>query len=93
MVRGKGESRGRDVLAEGGESRMRVAGVPDQRVRVRDRRVTDRDAAQVVAFWPGELHLLADERGDVGGVGDHVPEGLGAEVRVRPFDAQVEGGG
>jgi hypothetical protein len=47
MVRGKGASRGRDVLAEGGESRMRVAGVPDQPRRIVRRRPARR---------PGRVH-------------------------------------
>jgi hypothetical protein len=78
------------MLAQCGERWVRVVVSPDQRVPVQQRGAADEDAAQVVTVRPEDLQLLGDERGDVGGVGDHVVQRLGAEVRVRLLDPRAE---
>ncbi len=65
-----------------GQPRMRVAGVPEQGVRIDRRRIAHRDAPQVVAGRPDQGRVLAEEGRHRRGLGDRVQEGLDAEVRA-----------
>jgi hypothetical protein len=51
------------------------------------------DAPQTVVGRPQQPGLLADEGGKFRGVGDHVQEGLGAEVGADRVDGKTERGG
>jgi len=57
---------------------VRVVGTPEQRVRVDRFRPGQWDAPQVVVGGPEQPGQLADERGQVRGVGDRVHEGARA---------------
>jgi putative peptide zinc metalloprotease protein len=82
--------RGTGELAQRGEGGVRVAGTPDQRVRVDGGRITYRDAPQIVPGGPGEPGPIADEAGQAGRLGQRVKQRLGTEVRPGSLNRQSE---
>ncbi len=75
---------------EGGQGRVGVVAVPEERVRVDGCRVGHRDAAQTVVRGPDEAGVRTHEGGQGRGVGDGVEERVGAEVGAGRLDGEAE---